>query len=394
MNRLSLYLVLLSVPMASLAQQAPSPSGENQILVWRVGSPYVGDTPDTTVPLDLKLRAREIGSRIQIESFPAKGFAREFFDAIEMHQEPDIIAFDNMGIIDGSSTSLGGSTGIGSSATVRKALIKVTGSLKDLTGGSGGWQYLVSTSKNHEAARKLALQPPECDPSLPSSQVPADVQQLSKNISKLYLEQSPSLGAFEDSQRLIAEGVRRDTLSVSETRACGSWGNKRLIFVSLNSTYESEKTIGQIPVLLILRNQNNNWKLLAASTDPISTSTFLQQIPRFSQSLQGPSRQKGELLPASRISPLSGLAPTPVSGQRFGEFSWQPSSSEDVVAEIVEFAYQNDARLFLRPRLKSVAVDQISSGQLWRSKSEWQWRVWSISSAGDVVFSQVGSFGN
>jgi hypothetical protein len=65
-----------------------------------------------------------------------------------------------------------------------------------------------------------------------------------------------------------------------------------------------------------------------------------------------------------------------------------------VVAEIVEFAYQNDARLFLRPRLKSVAVDQISSGQLWRSKSEWQWRIWSISSAGNVVFSQVGSFGN
>jgi hypothetical protein len=344
--------------------------------------------------LDLKLRAKELGSRIQIESYPAKGFARVFFDAMELHQEPDLIAFDNMGIIDGSSTPLGGSTGIGSSATVRKALVKVTGSLKDLTGGNGGWQYLVSTSKNHEAARRLALQPPDCDASLPSSQVPVDVQQLSQSVSRLYLEQSSSLRSYEDSQRLIAEGVRREPLRVSETKTCGYWGNRRLAFVSLNSTYESEKTIGQIPVLLILRNQNNSWKLLAATTDPISTSSFLQEIPRFSQFLQAPSSQEGSLLPASHLSPLSGQAPTPIPGQRFGEFSWQPSSSEDVVAEIVEFAYQDDARLFLRPRQKAAETDAISAGLLWTTKSEWQWRIWSISNGGDVVFSQIGSFGH
>jgi hypothetical protein len=167
-----------------------------------------------------------------------------------------------------------------------------------------------------------------------------------------------------------------------------------LAFVSLDSTYESEKTIGQIPMLLIFRNQNDNWKLLAASTDPITTSTFLQQIPRFSQMLRPPSSHEGDLVPASHISPLSGQPPAPVSGQRFGEFSWQPSSSEDVVAEIVEFAYQNDARLFLRSRQKAAETDAISAGLLWTSKSEWQWRIWSISNAGDVVFSQIGSFGH
>jgi hypothetical protein len=391
MKTMWLYLTLLSASVVTIAQQPASNSAEGQIVVWRVGSPYVGDTPDTTAPLDLKLKAEELGSPMHIESFPAKGFAQVFFDAIEAHHEPDIITFDNAGILNGCSTPLGSFTGIGSSPKVREALIQVTGSLKELTGGLGGWQYLVSTSKNYEVGRKLALRPPTCDPRLPSNTVPADNQRFAKGISKLYLQQSSSLRDYEDSQRLIAGGVQRDPLQVSETETCGYWGNSRLRFVSLISTYETAKVIGQIPVLLILRKPNSEWKLLAASTDPISTFTFLQQIPSFSAMLQDNSSGTVELLPAS-LMPLNGRAPVPTTGQQYGEFTWQPSPSDNVVAEIAEFAYQNDARFVLRLRQNIAASDEVSEGQLWHTASKWQWRIWSISNNGDVVFSQAESF--
>jgi hypothetical protein len=53
----------------------PAASGERPIVVWRVGSPYDTNVPDTTVPLDLQLGATQIGHKINIQSFPAKGFA-------------------------------------------------------------------------------------------------------------------------------------------------------------------------------------------------------------------------------------------------------------------------------------------------------------------------------
>ena len=156
--------------------------------------------------------------------------------------------------------------------------------------------------------------------------------------------------------------------------------------------YGSAKTIGQIPVLLILRNYDHDWKLLAASTDPISTDSFLQQVPRLSGMLQNSLMRTGDLLPASVTSPLDGQFPTPATGQRFGNFTWQPSPSKNVIAEIAEFAYMNDARFVPRLRPNTVSIDKVSAGELWSSDSEWQWRIWSISLAGDVVFSQVGSF--
>jgi hypothetical protein len=62
------------------------------------------------------------------------------------------------------------------------------------------------------------------------------------------------------------------------------------------------------------------------------------------------------------------------------------------VAEIVEFAYQDDARLFLRRPVLSESRGQISAGQLWTTRSTWKWRVWSITRTGDVVFSDARTF--
>jgi hypothetical protein len=80
--------------------------------------------------------------------------------------------------------------------------------------------------------------------------------------------------------------------------------------------------------------------------------------------------------------------PVAAAGQRFGNFTWRPSASQNVVAEIVEFAYENDPRLFLTLRQTNLTTEQISDEQLWTSLSEWKWRVWSINDAGAVAFSE------
>jgi hypothetical protein len=72
-------------------------------------------------------------------------------------------------------------------------------------------------------------------------------------------------------------------------------------------------------------------------------------------------------------------------------FTWRSSRSEDVVAEIAEFAYQGDARLFVR-RQSSGARTGLSAGELWTTGGDWNWRVWSMTRSGDITFSETRSF--
>ena len=92
--------------------------------------------------------------------------------------------------------------------------------------------------------------------------------------------------------------------------------------------------------------------------------------------------------PALLLSPAPMAYPVAANGERFGIFTWQKSPSRDVVTEIAEFAYDDDARMFLVDPISNVPVQQISEGKLWHTNSIWQWRVWSVSAAGDVAFSE------
>ena len=71
--------------------------------------------------------------------------------------------------------------------------------------------------------------------------------------------------------------------------------------------------------------------------------------------------------PDPRRSPQNGRFPLPVNGARFGDFEWQSSTGEDVVAEIAEFSYQDEERLvLLRPRIPGAPRHvHVSAGQLW-----------------------------
>jgi hypothetical protein len=236
-------------------------------------------------------------------------------------------------------------------------------------------------------------------------------------VAQAYLERAASLNTFEDADRLhtgtasqrkpqeffLFRPVGRSDihsamvgeLHVSETKVCGYWGNDHLAFVQTVSTYESAKALGRLTLLFIFRNPQGQWQLLTASTDPISNTKFVKAIPKLATLLQKPWIPDSKPMPAKLLSPEDGQYPRAPAGQRFGEFSWQPSVSTDVVAEIVEFAYKDDARLFVEFLSGDhPASEKISAGMLWSTGSLWQWRVWSISDAGTVSFSEFRSFRN
>jgi hypothetical protein len=396
--------VVVATPSAEEpSTPASSRTEERVITVWKVGSPHSGETPDTTVPLDLERSAEQIDHRLKIEAFPAKDFAEAFFEAFKKNQEPDILAIDNYGIINGIRTSLGTFTGIESNDTVRQKLVGVTQSLKELEGPQGGWEFLLSTSKNYDAAKLLALRAPECDAGWKLTPLPPDLKGIAGRIGWAYLRgDATTLKTLDDADRIYTAVPDQNQLQVSETKECGYWGNDHLAFVPMVFTFELPKTLGRIAMLLVFRKQDSRWRLLAASTDPVSTKGFVEEIPGLVSLLRKAWTPDRKPIPAELLTPADGQFPQPAAGQRFGDFSWHPSTSTNVVAEIVEFAYtaaisgrpsNNDARLFIRLRSgNSPLKDQISDGQLWTTRGLWRWRVWSISDAGDVSISESRSF--
>lgn len=50
------------------------------------------------------------------------------------------------------------------------------------------------------------------------------------------------------------------------------------------------------------------------------------------------------------------------------------AASPDFACEIGEFAYKNDARLFLQRRRQGAQIQEISAGSLWTTRQPWLWR--------------------
>jgi hypothetical protein len=421
----------VSPPAGSVESQASDETKVSlpTITVWKVG---VSEVPDTTAPPDLEGTAEKLGYHLRIQAFPAEGFTEMVCDAFADNQEPDILVIDNFRVMAGLWPPHLGDARPDNTAAIRQALRKVTESLKSLEGPRrGGWEFLFRTSRNHEAAKSLALQFDGCEKSVPGSQLVGDVRTAVDRIAHAYLEGPESSAKFNDADRLQAEivnpdpetervpgrseprgyslrggplgsGLSRGTSSdllrvgVREMTTCGCWGNDHLAFARVLSTYESKLSLGRLTVLLVLRNHEGEWRLLSASTDPVSKWDLPRQVPKLASLFQKPWTPDGNPAPARLLAPLDGKAPVPTLGERFGNFEWQPSESGNVVAEIVEFAYNDDARLFLRfTQANPPSSEQISAGMLWSGQEIlWRWRVWSISDAGAVSFSESRAFPN
>ena len=372
-----------------------APTGNNEIVIWRAEAPSARSLRmPAVIPPRLIAAAETIGYTIRLQSFPAQQFAQSLFSAAETHQEPDVIFLSNHMLLTGGKTAEGDLTGIEQTADIRKNLVEVT----ELMSGRNqvgtawsGWQYLLSTSKHYAAARMLAMRAPDCEGVPVSDPVPNDLASLAEKVSDAYLEHS-SLSSYEDVKRLKTDGARRGPVQVDETKACGAWGNERLSFLSLVSSYHSQAAVGHIHVLVVLRKPRDEWRLLAVSTDPISNSAFLDQLAANTRAFRLPAAGVLEPEAATLVSPGDRLYPQPADGERFGNFRWLPSPEPGVVAEVAEFSYRNDTRLFLRIPSQSKDEDPVSAGRLWTTGGEWRWRVWSVTDRGDVAFSTTHTF--
>lgn len=83
------------------------PQKSDLIRVWIVGSPHTGALPPAVVPSELRRRAESLGYTIELEAFQANGFASKFRQALLDRKEPEVLAFDNYGLVSGIRTSNG-----------------------------------------------------------------------------------------------------------------------------------------------------------------------------------------------------------------------------------------------------------------------------------------------
>ena len=368
-------------------------SATSEIRAWKVGSPHRGDTPPQVIPNALSENAAAQGVGFALQTFPAEGFASRFAEAVKQHSSPDVIVIDNMGIVSGITTTLGQFSGIGQTPETRKDLVQVTGSFDMLLGPQRGWTYLHRRSPNYAAAKALALRRPGCPTGNRWPQGHADLERLVPRIVTAYLRRdSEQVRRYGDADRLSTPAHKREPAKVGTVQLCGLWGNDKLAFATVNASYEAESALGHVLVLTVLRKAEpqSQWKLLVASRDPISTGTFLQRLYRTAPPRGAPAAATSRIAEsATLLSPPPGVSPVPDAGERFGMFTWRSSSSLDVLMEVAEFAYSDDARLLWPDANSRGELAAVSDGQLWnyRPPIEWKWRVWSISSSGDVAFS-------
>ena len=362
-----------------------------QILIWSVRSPHTGAIPRGDLPSDLSAAADRLGLDLHLETFPAGGFAATFENAIRLKLPPDLITFDNYGIMEGMTTQLGRFEGIAVKPADKARLVEITRALDGLLGSARGWVFAYKPSVNYEAVRKLALRSPEC---AFGESWPADRAELQKPvadvISAFIGNHSAMIQHYADPFR-IDTSTTREAGTAKEIRLCGFWGNDKLAFVSVNASYDSARAFGHTAALLIFRKTAEIWKLLVVSRDPISTGRFIETL-RERPPLRASDSRTNRLEPAILFSPPPMTYPTPESGERFGKFTWRRSASNTPL-EIAEFAYNGDARMLATDTAGDARGEkELSAGLLWHYRGIWQWRIWSIADSGDVAFSEARPF--
>ena len=403
---LTLFLHPSSIPPVSATTLTKS--SNNVIRVWTVGSPHTGALPPAVVPRAVRQRAESLGYTIQIETFRANGFAARFRQAFQNHEEPEILTFDNYGVLQGIRVRTGWVEGIDSDRSVASSLAWVHETLAPLQ--ARGWIMLVRSAVNYEAARILSMPAAECEAQhgrAPNSPIiePTlrQIQEFAVLATRAYLDCDRSaLSEISDESRLTQQCfLPKSKTKLESVNICSVSGNHKLAFVSLVSIFSAQvldpnwigrsrygMDLGQQSILAVLRNESGIWRLLAITHDPMNT---VGRVPLTTNTLvnsldHGPP--SGITFESARLLTPNGVHPVPKKGERFGDFTWQPSQSTEVIGQVVEFTWGQETnywgltRLFFLPPHES----KISSGLL-MSGGLSKWRVWSISKGGDVAFS-------
>jgi len=365
--------------------------------------------PKAVVPPELRQRAEKLGYTIEVETFRASGFAAKFRQALQDHSEPEILTFDNYGVIRGVQTKKGWVEGVDSYSTsfalVHETLVPLQ---------QQGWVMLVRSALNYEAARALSMRPAECESQFVTANSPeidAALRQARERAvvaSRAYLDCDQSIiSEISDESRLAQQCyLPKSDVKVESVKACVVSGNEKLALISLVSSFSAEvrepdptfrlrqaMDLGQQSIVAVLRNQSGTWRLLAITHDlPRTVIRLPVTNTNGVLSSLGQGQPTGITLEAARPITPDGVFPAPQKGARFGDFIWQPSQSTDVVVQVAEFILGKDTRseltrLFFLPPTEN----KLSSGLL-TNRGRHAWRVWSISKTGDVVFSEQHSF--
>ena len=391
----------------------PSKSGSNLIRVWIVGSPHTGALPPKTLPPELRQRAESLGYTIDVETFQASGFAAKFREALLVHEEPEVLTFDNYGVIFGIQTRTGWVEGIDSDRRLTSSLVLVHETLSSLQ--PRGWVMLVRSAVNHQAARALSMWPAECDVQSRRAENAPEIepalrlaQEKAVFATRAYLDCDRSiLSAISDQSRPVQQCyLPQSNTKIELVKACRVSGNNKFAIVSLVTNFSAEVRepnttnptrrggdLGQQSILAVLRNQNDIWRLVAITHDSLNTVARipLTNSDRFVNALDHEQSAEPMPQPAQQLT-SEGVFPAAQGNERFGDFTWQPSPGTDVIGQVVEFSLGKGTdweftRLFFLP----ASENKISSGLL-MGGGTCAWRVWSINKAGDVAFSEQHSF--
>jgi hypothetical protein len=375
---------------------AHADSAQSTIVVWKVGSPYQGDTPKRVVPPALHASAAAMGYNLTLETFPARGFAQIFFDAVRNHTEPDILAFDNYGIMDGCVTGLGTFAGVGSDQEIRKSLIRVTESFESLQDGSGGWEFLTSTSRNYRQARSLALTGLECKPELDRNPKEVDATAL-EEVKTFSL--SATRAFFERDQQELDElsggKYPADSFRVPETaskihaeRICGLWGNELIAFVNSVVIYENDLSLGRKNLLIVAqRPPSNGWRLKVISEHPKVIRDLYKQVSGLSRGSSDDSIKEPELVSPPDQARFDKRFPR----SERPDIVWT-SGGSNVVAYLVEAQFNfkrspwssGSFRVYLGSRNEKTIKVKAEFGV---GAQPHRWRVWAITEGGDARIS-------
>ena len=401
--------LLLMIHTSSIAPVRATTPTQAVIRVWTVGSPHTSALPAAVVPPDLQRQAENLGYTLEVKTFRASEFAAKFRQALQEHNEPEVLTFDNLGVLWGIKTANGWIDGIATHPQTAPPLILVHEALDSLQ--RRGLVMLVASATNHEAARALSLQPPVCNSepgaAVNSTTIDPALQQASEAAARAYLTCDQStLSGVSDPSRLGRKCFLADSdTQVDLVKTCRVSGNRNLAFVSLISNFTSRTRVpltnspamnvgdvGQQSIFAVLRNRNGAWQLLAMTHDPLNTFARIPLTTPAFDKLLDDAQGAAITLGTAQLLTLEGAYPQPKPCERFGDFIWEPSQSTDVIGQVVEFIIGRDSnRGFTRLFFLSPHERKLSSGHL-MSGGRSVWRVWSISKGGDIGFSDQHTY--
>ena len=334
---------------------------------------------------------------IDIEAVSARSFTTKLRAAIKQNREPDIITFRDFGVIEGTETDSEKFAGIYSIEGVEESFVFVNQTLNSIQ-KKVGWVALLNTSQNHDIARQLALPELECGKTAETKligNVDRDgIENFVQNYTPaLFSKSKDEFRNYLSKSAIVGlASVYSTQILMKDIKVCSIVANNNLAAVSTVVAHEDRRSVGHLDLLLVLHQENDNWRLLTQQIGYINKDAR-PYINKLANSLVN-SEQNTPPLPASNLAPEN-IRPT--KEKISGKLTWQPSESENVVAEVIEFSHGVDARLLMKSREDGTrkATDSISPGKVvypLGDNQTWRWRVWSIASDGSIAFSKTQSF--